>query len=286
MQSVPAQTNYTIPFAQPSDGKISSAKWRLIQPSNDGAEISDWIALDVSVLTTPGETINVTTSAEQNTITTVFRTTKDADVPYDMPNTSEGRIVELYVTYTNIPAQTFSGEYFITANDGEMLVLMQNSFQTYVEALGASVVLPNLTAWSSASPDERKQALISAYANLSRLNYEIYYDSNDIYFRDRASWGLPYINTIGRLYNYNAADFMELDPNFIQRIREAQVIEANSILDTNSIEAQREDGLISKKVGEEQHVYRNTAPFRLGISREAARHIGAYLKNSVKLVRS
>lgn len=279
---IPAGTDVTVSF--PITGPVQSAQWRVIYPNADGSETrTEWA--DVVASDIGAEFVSVVVPAALNTINSFFQTLKDADTQTNMPNTTEARVVELKYVQAGIGTNVIQQEYTIRT-DGDVLVVMQNSFQTYMQAATRAASIPNLEGWNSADADARKQALSFAYGYLSRLNYEVYYDSNDIYFRNRSSWGLPYINTIGRLYNYSYQDFAKLDPDFVQRICEAQIIEADDILGGNPEEADREKGLISKQVQEQIHVFRNSAPLRTSICRRTRRHLGGYLKKSVRLMRS
>lgn len=277
---IPAGYNVPLSFTMPA--LPSAVQWRV---SNPAGILQDWTALDLSTQTGLPSTITVTVPASLNLITEVFSeiSTTGGNVTY--PSVREGRTVDLLLSFVASPPQQITQSYVIRASD--ILQLMQNSFQSYPSSLEiADEVAADLGAWQTATDEQRQDALAIAYYFLSRLDYEIYYDRDDIYFRSRASWGLPYINTIGRLYNYAPSDFLNLDPDFLRAIRKAQVIEADWRLQGDPVGFERDSGLLSRTVGGASHMFRPGKPLKLSVSKKALQYLSGYIRYNARLIRS
>lgn len=247
-----------------------SAQYRVLGPGD--TVLQDWQNVDPSGLTLG--TISVTIPASLNQL--------------NGTDTRDPRLIEFNV----VAADVFTGTQRVTTDylisvDSPPLVLMVNSFQTYTDCLAtAEDVKTDLEAWQDADMDARVAAMARAYNFLSRLNYEIYYDYDDIYFKTRASWGLPYMATVGRLYNYSSDQFLALDPDFIRSIRKAQIVEADVHLSGDTAESKRHSGVLSETVGESSTMFRAGKPLSLMVSAKAMKYLSGYLKSTVRLTRS
>lgn len=201
--------------------------------------------------------------------------------------TQEARVVDLQMTST-----AFSGtatvrlDYVLNASM-DVLQVMVNSFQTYEDALVVAANMTDIADWTAARYDDRVRAMQHAYRTLSHINFEIYYDRDDIYFKSRASWGLPWINTIGNLYNYSATDFQNLDPDFRKGIYMAQVVESDELLGgPDPTLNDREMGIMQTVTGDTSRTYRRGKPLSFGISRRALKYLTGYVKFTGLLIRS
>ena len=280
--------NVDIPVAFTVGTPLLSASWRIRGPvtstlGEGNGVLQDWQQIDLNTQTVNGQII-LTVPAQLNLITTTVSTTNATNTVFFAPAIREARIVDLLTTIAGLPTTLTSVDYTIVSD--QSLVLMQNSFQDYSSACEyASEIFP-LNGWQGSTADQRLPALMQAFQALSRLNYEIYYDVDDVYFRNRASYGLPYINTIGRLYNYSASDFQALDPDFQMKIQRAQVIQADYILGGNPVEEQRQSGILSATTGQSSHMFRSTKPLYFGVCRACLQELSGYLKYSVGKIRS
>jgi hypothetical protein len=251
------------------------------QVEGPGGIITAWAAVTIpNPNPTPG-VLTVTVPGGSNVISTMLPTGGVTELA-----TREGRVVYLQVTDPSQAAPVqFTQDYMIGETD--QLVLMLNSFQTYPQAVSQAYEIPDLTAWPSATADQRMVALSSAFSAVSRLNFEIYYDRDDVYFRQRASWGLPYLNTIGNLYNYSATDFLALDPDFIQAVCKAQVVEADVRLGGGSpVDQAREEGIIARKVGEDSITMRPAKPLQFIVDKRTLKYLVGYVKYAPRLTRT
>lgn len=247
-----------------------SAQYRVLGPGD--AVLQDW--QDVPATGFALGTISVTIPAALNELSGT--------------DTRDPRLVEFNVVAADVFAgtQRITGDYVIST-DAPPLILMTNSFQTYTDAIAnAQDVMTDLETWNDATMDQRVAAMARAYNFLSRLNYEIYYDYDDIYFKTRASWGLPYMATVGRLYNYSPDDFLALDPDFIKSIRKAQIVEADVYLTGETAESKRRSGILSETIGESSTMFRAGKPLELMVSTKALRYMSGYVKYSTRLTRS
>jgi hypothetical protein len=247
-----------------------SATFRVIGPGD--LVISDWSTVDPTGFTVGS--IRVTIPGVSNTLVA--------------PNVVEARIIELNV----VAGSVFSGFERITADyvierDAPSLTLMTNSFQLYTDSLALVHSLGSeLENWGAASVDDRISSMSVAFNFLSRLNYEIYYDHDDVYFKQKASWGLPYMQSVGRLYAYSPDQFLLLDPDFIMSIRKAQIVEADVRLGGDTSEAIRSSGVLSEKTGPSETVYRAGKPLDLMVSRKALKYLSGYIKYNIRTSRS
>ncbi len=256
-----------------------SATYRVLGP--DDEILQDWTTAPSSAVL---GSIAITIPASLNVLGTSVVDTNG--VSQTVQNTREARVILVNALAADIFAgsQQFSTEYIIAA-DAPPLVIMTNSFQAYTDSVAlANDVWGDLTEWPTASRSDRINAMALSYNFLSRLNYEIYYDYDDVYFKQRASWGLPYQQTVGRLYNYSADQFLQLDPDFILCVRKAQIVEADRWLGgLGSPEAERLAGVVSEKVGDSTSMYRPTKPLQLMVSRKALKYLSGYLKMTARL---
>jgi len=201
-------------------------------------------------------------------------------------NTKEARIVDLLVGSGSISGTMAVRLSYVINATLEQLVVMTNSFQTYADAVLTADQMPDLVSWPTASYDDQLRSMAIAFRLISHLNFEIYYDRDDIYFKNRASWGLPYLNTIGNLYAYSATDFGALDPDFIAAVKLAQLAEADEQLGGNMALDDRELGVVNKVTGDNAITYRSVKPLKFSVSRRALRHLAGYVRYAPRTIRS
>lgn len=99
-----------------------------------------------------------------------------------------------------------------------------------------------------ADDSEQISAMITAYEALGAM---VYADNNGDHYG------------VG---DYDEAELdSELDPAFLRALQRAQVLEANELLDINSIHRKRLDGLMSETIGESSMMFRpgNISNFEL-----------------------
>lgn len=143
------------------------------------------------------------------------------------------------VSYTLATATnnyTYTMQFIVSPSD--VLAKGENSYQDYYTSILTAEGLAGVDAFKDASKADQMAALRHAY---DVLNTMVYADKYAEY--------------------YNLADLDDtaldaLDPDFLRALRIAQVIEANEMLDANSVHYKRQDGLMSETIGESSMMFR------------------------------
>jgi hypothetical protein len=204
-------------------------------------------------------------------------------------NVKEARLISLRMSSAGVTAPVIQTvEYIISDGsiEADGLVVGTNSFQSYPEALIVADTMGDLNGWDGTDYAGRVRAMQQSYYFLSRLSYEILYDQEDVYFKNRASWGLPYINTIGNLAAYSKDQYLGLDEYFRAALCKAQICEASEILTVDPMASLREGGVTQQVVGDTSVTFRaGTAPLKLTVSKRTLSYLQGYVKYSPKLSR-
>ena len=276
-----ANTTVVITIAPSINGVLFIPSTIFMRVEGSLGIIQDWINL-IPISNTPVANVSLNIVAS-NTISSLVINIPNVFNLLPSSANQDPRLISL-----NLDGHIQFAEYIIISDAAltQPLVIMNNSFQTYPQSLLFVDSIPDMKAWPNATLQNRVRAMEQAYFFLSRLNYEIYYDRDDIYFKNRASWGLPYINTIGNLYNYTVTDFLNLDAGFLKSIYSAQVVEADERLGADTISDMREDGVIQHTVGDTSATFRQTTPLRLSVSKRALKYLHGYIKYSPRTTRS
>lgn len=127
-------------------------------------------------------------------------------------------------------------EYVIEGDD--VLLVPVNSFQSYSEAVLTAMDLAGIQSYSAAMREDRITALINAYINLSGTEFFI--------------CG----RQIKNLQEFTEQEFAALPERFRRALRLAQIIEANELLDFNSVHRKRQSGIMSETIGESSMMFR------------------------------
>jgi hypothetical protein len=93
-------------------------------------------------------------------------------------------------------------------------------------------------------------------------------------------------NIISNLDEKTDAELKALPEQFLNAIRLAQVIEADSILGGNETEDLRESGLLSKTVGESSQMFRSGVAMKLPLSKRAYQVLKRYTMRNNKIGRA
>jgi hypothetical protein len=174
-------------------------------------------------------------------------------------------------------------EYLIKKNNE--LSIMVNSFQTYAIAAMSAQDLASLDAWQHKSRDERCQAMIEAFHRLMTMTFSPW-KHNDIYketVADDAPWSRR--SNVIKLTDYTQAEFERLNPNFLEALRRAQIVEADVILEGDIVGDKRRAGLLSETIGESSAMFRPGKPLDMGVSAQALRQLKGYISYSVRIGR-
>jgi len=235
-----------------------SASYRLLDKMLQ--EIAPATALpDVTAGT---EVLSVTIGAAANTLTS-------------------GRLRDVRVVEVSI--QTEGGTVVATARYAieadNTFSIMVNTFQTFEEAELNAMEMSGLVSWDGKAEPQKRAALADAFINLCKLKFHV----PGMWAQNRIHdyW----INRIGHLQYYSAAEFQALDPLFVNAVKKAQVAEADVLLNGDPNGKLRREGVISYTIGESSQFFRPAKPLDLPISPQAVKYLQGYLNWSKTLVR-
>lgn len=188
--------------------------------------------------------------------------------------------VRLNVTLTNGGAAAARTIYRVLAKD-DRLVILQNSFQTYNEALLLANAMPNLGAFPAAGENDRIMALQEAWLRLTRLGYIVRWP-RDIDAQNYINWDgrrseviVPRIwsaMTFSRWYTF----YPEV---FRNAMRRAQISEADAVLGNSMHEQRRSAGVLEEKIGPASIKFRPTKSIAdsIGISKRTLDYLTGYI---------
>lgn len=207
--------------------------------------------------------------------------------PYGNPTVTTTGIREVQLSMlTAAGVLTTKVQYLIRASDAQ-LILMGNSFQVYNLSLITASMQPNLNAWPLATEQERINAMVIAWQNLTKLGYFVRWprdpDAQNYlnWYESRNEVIIPRLWSVmspARWFSY----YPEI---FRAAMRQAQVVEADQIMYNDPILNRRLSGIFSEKIGESSTMLRSQKPLDLGISRQALACIQGFVDLRMKLSR-
>ena len=227
--------------------------------------IADW---NVIAIEFDNESYSITIDSDYNTL--------DAGVG------REARILEINVEGGNSGGiQRLTQEYLVVQNADE-LVVMTNTFQNYAQAVANASMIPNTPGWDNADADMRIVALMSAYDEISRMNFTVRHDGYT--YRSRAGWGLVNYG-VGSLREYSLTEFNTLDADFRRKLCLGQVAEADTLLTDDPEKGMRDLGVVSEKIGENSTTFRVGKPLKLSIDRRTLLMLSPYVEFTARMRR-
>jgi hypothetical protein len=158
------------------------------------------------------------------------------------------------------------------------LAVAVNSFQTATEAVATRAEIARLDGYDAAAKAQRTAAMIEAHRRILRVALQIpqAFDINNI------AWGSRRV-PLARL---TEADFRKLPEDFQRAVRRAQVIEANQLLEINTVAQKRREGVVSETIGEAS-MFLNSKPYlNLPISRETYEELKQFVVLVVEIARA
>ncbi len=235
----------------------TSYVWELLN------EEGDQIATDVGSLAAGAVTATITVPAAQNTLPAGVR--------------MGGRMLSVVVTDDQGDTHSMGVTYLLRAN--VFLQVPSESGQTLIQAMIMSQGMPPvlMESFRFSSDAEREAALAEAWARLSKISLDPFRDtdvpdsalSEEILSRSFA------VNEISK------ADWDLLPEHFRTACRRAQIIEATVLLGGDPTWENRENGLLSKSVGESSEMFRSRPPAPSALSPKARREVAAYINSNV-----
>lgn len=202
---------------------------------------------------------------------------------------SEGR--EIVVTVTESDGDLIEIRDYFVIVAAHQLQLMKNTFVTYPQALSLRQTFGGkMDGWDAEMDHQRRiQALVHAYANLSRVAYFI---ANNINSNPKnyAAWGEGYDGPFDlsyrvRLKTLSTDQFNTLPSNFTSAMKRAQMVEANVLLGGDIVGEKRRDGIISETIGESSTFFNSKPYLSLPFSRQAFEIVRPYISIQTRIAR-
>lgn len=230
----------------------SSLRWRVLD--EDELVVMDW---------TPPASLAIVQDEYSVTIDASYTTLAAGSV--------RGiRLVELELT-TPAGIHVLSQEFLLQS--GSILTVGENSFCSYMRALmvAEDFTEQSMSGWQRETRRvERERALIEAYRAIMRLPL----------FSSR-SGGVTLSSAMA------TGGVAGLDSDLRQALFQAQVMEANEVLNADPVAIARRNGLLSMTVGESSQYFGSSKPLECPVmSRQALKALGPWVSYSVKIGRA
>ncbi|MDX5412912.1 MAG: hypothetical protein LPK02_07675 [Rhodobacterales bacterium] len=242
----------------------------MISPASAAYQVFDDEGVQV-VPTTPvaltgdEESIEITVVAADNTVTgsngarTVVLTLQSAGKSFQL---SQTYVLENF-GFLSVPSQS--------AMTLPQAMILARSMSTAV-----------MEAWEFADDRERQGALQDAWSRLCRLPYLPWRD-----YEERPGSGADrLIKGEFRLDDLTNDEWALLPDHFKKALKRAQLIEAAVVLGGDPSWDRRQDGLISKTVGESSEMFMTRKPGMTTISPKAHEELRGYIRRSIRIGRA
>lgn len=224
-----------------------------------GAQVASasYVVLDMSETTLASGTLSPVAGDTGATVTIAgaYNTLGSSIVDPDYPSKSDkqledAREIRVSVVLSTGAVAVLRAFYRVTAGDAQ-LVVMQNSFQTYAQALLTANGLPDLKGFPAANDSTRTTALLEGYRKLIRFGYYVRWprdpDAQNYidWFYNRQAVIIPRLwlaMTTDRWFSFYPEDFRAA-------MRRAQVYEADALLYVDPYGSRRQNGIVTEKIG-------------------------------------
>ncbi|MBA8881723.1 hypothetical protein [Phyllobacterium myrsinacearum] len=189
---------------------------------------------------------------------------------------SEARILKVQLT-TNAGIIRYSSVYAI---EGEFrLAVMENSFMSIEAAELLARDIPNLKGWSEATEESRNAALINAFERLIRIPMKFKrYEGVEMRHYEETVIPTDAWREITKI------EFMTFPASFRKAVRQAQIAEANEILENDVTASKHRAGIISETVGESSVMLRGGL-LELGIAKRSSEFLKGHIYYRARLLR-
>ena len=196
--------------------------------------------------------------------------------------TEGARTVVLYVTATTGATYTLTKTYLLIKF--AFLQVPADSGMTLPQSMLLSDKMAQsvLEAWTDSEDGKKTAALREAWTRLSRIPFLPWRDFEEI--PDSATVAIREGNF--SLNTLSVDEWASLPKTFKDSLKRAQLIEAAVILDGDPTWDRRQDGLISKTVGESSEMFSSKKAAFSTISPKSRREISPYIRRQVRLGRA
>lgn len=171
------------------------------------------------------------------------------------------------------------------------LQCMVNSFVTMPEAISIAAARNDMQNFIGATFEDKIYRLNAAWSALISYRYFIFFERNDWGGKQYAGYGLPYLDDyqqVNYLYSMSADDFNSLKPDFIRRMKLAQLLAADDAIasESNTSPTASDPDLIMEKIADTTRQWRQSRNPVPTVGRRAVRMLSAYLSSPQRLTRS
>ena len=192
----------------------------------------------------------------------------------------------------------FSLEYAYGLTIADPLTVGVNSFMTYRQAQKMAMDMPKLNNWESMSQSQRISALLEAKQRICRLAFDFGQVQLDMTKQDYVvqAAGKPRCVQVGEIFgvyggsvkleDLSVEDFEALPTKFRTALMQAQLAEANDVLEVDSIAERHRQGLILETIGEVKQMFSSIIPAQMAVSSKAMSYLSRYLASGKKIGRS
>lgn len=169
---------------------------------------------------------------------------------------------------------------------------------TYRQAQKMAMDMPKLNNWESMSQSQRISALLEAKQRICRLAFDFGQVQLDMTKQDYVvqAAGKPRCVQVGEIFgvyggsvkleDLSVEDFEALPTKFRTALMQAQLAEANDVLEVDSIAERRRQGLILETIGEVKQMFSSIIPAQMAVSSKAMSYLSRYLASGKKIGRS
>ena len=154
------------------------------------------------------------------------------------------------------------------------LTPMVNSYQTYGEAQLTAAKISGLQDWELVPTEDKISALITAYKKIGKLNFIIPGETCE----DTVE--------ISNLNSLTVEEFEALDPAFVDAIKRAQVVEANSVSGYNAAEEMKRNNILSYTIGETSQMFKTGNTYVSYLSSDVMDILSGYVVRKMRIARS
>lgn len=170
--------------------------------------------------------------------------------------------------------------------EGEFrLQLMVNSFQSIEAAEILARDMPNLSGWSGADEDRRYAALIDAFNRLTRIPMRFRNpDPGRELTVEQAMYSEETIISRDAWPSVTEQEFHTWPAHFRKALRQAQLAEANELLEGDAISRRHRAGIISETIGESSMTLKGNM-VDMGISKQALSYLSGHIYYNFRIAR-
>jgi hypothetical protein len=186
------------------------------------------------------------------------------------------------------PAGVFQFETNYLIRGTTRLQILKNSFVSLIQAEVFAASLPDIEGWNTATDDAKIQALAESYSRLIQFGYRVRFPLDSDPQQYISGWREQRVITPQMWPAMTTQRWLnDYTEQFRETISRAQVVEANSVLAADELDARRAKNIVMERVGESEIRFGSlAAPLDLGISKRTMKILMGYIELRYTLTRS